>query len=173
MTMRSMCLSMMFVGVILAPCAVPVAIGADPSSPADGPSMQEPGGGHDEPGAQEEGGRLAPNCRAEIKQLCQGIEPGSGRIRKCIKENEGKLSAPCRQQIEAHRERAKARMQELKAACEGDVKRFCPNVEPGGGRIAGCLKDHSKELSSGCAQAIESRRHRGDRSSSGAAPPQQ
>jgi hypothetical protein len=134
------------------------ALFAQPSGDPDQP------GGHEEPGAggpRGQGG-LTPNCRAEIKQLCQGVEPGGGRIRKCMKENEGNLSPGCRQQIEEHRGRAKQRVQEMKAACEGDVKRFCPNMEPGSGLIGGCLKEHSKELSEGCARVMEKRRHRGE-----------
>jgi hypothetical protein len=101
------------------------------------------------------GGPIPQNCLVEIKQLCQGVQPGGGRMRKCIQDNEGKLSAACRQQVQERRERAKGRMQEVKAACEGDVKRFCPNLEAGGGRIRGCLKEHSQELSAACAQAIQ------------------
>jgi len=109
-------------------------------------------------GSTRGGGPLAQNCLVEIKQLCQGVQPGGGRMKKCIQDNEGKLSPACRQQIEERRERAKGRLQEVKAACEGDVKRFCPNLEPGGGRIRGCLKEHSQELSAGCARALEQRR---------------
>jgi hypothetical protein len=139
---------------------------ADPPSASEPPGTmsEQPSGGPDEPGARGPGGEggLAPNCRAEIKQLCQGVEPGGGRMRKCFKENEGKLSPACRQQIEEHRGRAKERTHALKAACEGDVKRFCPNLEPGGGRIGGCLKEHSNELSEGCARAMEQRHRKGE-----------
>jgi len=30
------------------------------------------------------------------------------------------------------------------------VKQFCPNVEPGGGRIKECLLDHYKDVSDEC-----------------------
>jgi hypothetical protein len=117
-------------------------------------------------GGAPTGGPIPQNCLVEIKQLCQGVKPGGGRMRKCIQDNEGKLSPTCRQQVQERRERAKGRMQEVKAACEGDVKRFCPNLQAGGGRIRGCLKEHSQELSAACAQAIEQGRqdagkHRG------------
>jgi cysteine rich repeat protein len=101
---------------------------------------------------------LDPNCKAELKQLCPGAEPGGGRIKKCIEANEGKLSAGCRQKLQEKRAHMKQRMQEMRAACEADVKRLCPNVEPGGGRVRDCLKSHQNELSPTCAQKMEHRK---------------
>ena len=51
-------------------------------------------------------------------------------------------------------------MQKFRQACEADVKRFCPNVKPGGGRIVQCLDEHAKEVSSTCAQMLEKREQR-------------
>ena len=39
--------------------------------------------------------------------------------------------------------------------CKADVARLCPGIEPGGGRIVGCLKAHKMEVSVGCAKAIK------------------
>ena len=39
--------------------------------------------------------------------------------------------------------------------CKSDVARLCPGVEPGGGRIVGCLKAHKMEVSVGCAKALQ------------------
>ncbi len=39
--------------------------------------------------------------------------------------------------------------------CKADVARLFPGVEPGGGRIVGCLKQHKMEVSVGCAKAIK------------------
>ena len=41
------------------------------------------------------------------------------------------------------------------ALCKDDVARLCPGVEPGGGRIVGCLKAHKMEMSVGCAKALQ------------------
>jgi hypothetical protein len=38
--------------------------------------------------------------------------------------------------------------------CKADVQRTCAGVEPGGGRIQACMKDHFTEYSDGCKQAI-------------------
>jgi hypothetical protein len=39
--------------------------------------------------------------------------------------------------------------------CKADVARLCPGVEPGGGRIIGCLKAHKEEVSIGCGKALQ------------------
>jgi Cysteine rich repeat len=41
------------------------------------------------------------------------------------------------------------------AYCKADVARLCPEVEPGGGRIIGCLNAHKMEVSVGCAKALQ------------------
>jgi Cysteine rich repeat len=43
---------------------------------------------------------------------------------------------------------------EVRAACEGDVKKLCPDVAPGGGRILQCLKEHKDAVSDDCKQAL-------------------
>src|ERR1700733_1299269 len=43
----------------------------------------------------------------------------------------------------------------LRAGCADDVQKFCANVEPGGGRILQCLKDHKDSLSDKCKQAAQ------------------
>ena len=39
-------------------------------------------------------------------------------------------------------------------ACRADVEKLCKGVQPGGGRIAMCMKQHESELSPGCREAI-------------------
>ena len=41
----------------------------------------------------------------------------------------------------------------IRAACADDAHRLCAGVQPGGGRIVACLKDHTDSLSDRCKQA--------------------
>lgn len=50
---------------------------------------------------------------------------------------------------------AQAQQNDLAKYCQADIKRLCPTVQPGGGRVMQCLKAHSKEMSVGCAQALQ------------------
>ena len=51
-------------------------------------------------------------------------------------------------------------MQKFRQACDADVKQFCPNGKPGGGRILQCLDEHSKEVSGNCQSMLEKRGQR-------------
>jgi Cysteine rich repeat len=46
-------------------------------------------------------------------------------------------------------------MADLKTYCMSDIERLCNGIEPGGGRILKCLKAHKKEMTVGCAQALQ------------------
>jgi hypothetical protein len=39
-------------------------------------------------------------------------------------------------------------------ACASDIKTLCAGVRPGQGRIAGCVKDHMKDLSEPCQNVL-------------------
>ena len=41
-----------------------------------------------------------------------------------------------------------------RAACAADIQTLCARVQPGGGRILACLKQHQAQVSDGCKQAI-------------------
>jgi hypothetical protein len=57
-----------------------------------------------------------------------------------------------------------ARTGEAAKACESDVKTLCPDVQPGQGRIAQCLRKHRDKVSEGCkAQMKEMRAHAKER----------
>jgi hypothetical protein len=127
-----------------------LVVAADEPAPSESPTVASGRSGTPADGP----GGLEPNCRAEIKQLCGGIEPGGGQIRKCLKDNESKFSAGCREQIKAKKSRMKERRHEMRATCEADVKRLCPNVQPGDGRIMMCLREYKSELSEGCASTL-------------------
>ncbi len=43
---------------------------------------------------------------------------------------------------------------EVRAACAQDVQKLCANVQPGGGRIIACLRQHQDQVSDACKQAV-------------------
>jgi len=82
---------------LLALVAAPIAAPAQnaPPEPEQGapaaPGQMAPGGG---PGS----GAMAA-CRADVAQLCSGLQPGGGRIRTCIREHFSQLSPGCKQAL--------------------------------------------------------------------------
>jgi hypothetical protein len=42
----------------------------------------------------------------------------------------------------------------LRQACAADVQKLCSGVEPGGGRILRCMRQHQSELSPDCQSAM-------------------
>jgi len=61
---------------------------------------------------------------------------------------------------EEHDGRMKGGKHKMREACEADIKQFCSNVKPGGGRIVQCLEQHQKEVSQGCNQFLEKKESR-------------
>jgi len=47
-----------------------------------------------------------------------------------------------------------------RAACQADVAKLCPGIQPGGGRIIGCLKQNEAQVSTSCKEAIAKGRAR-------------
>jgi hypothetical protein len=41
------------------------------------------------------------------------------------------------------------------AACEADAEKLCKGVQPGGGRLLGCLRSHTSDLSPGCKETLK------------------
>ena len=90
-------------------------------------------------------------CAEEIAKFCKDVRPGGGLILNCLNEHEKELSVSCREKLEE----SKKKLMEAQQACAGDMKKFCKDVQPGGGRILKCLGEHTKELSSACRQITE------------------
>ena len=42
----------------------------------------------------------------------------------------------------------------LRSVCRADYQRFCRDVQPGGGRIKACMKEHLPQLSEDCRNAL-------------------
>jgi len=89
-------------------------------------------------------------CAGDIEKFCQGVQQGEGRIAKCLALHKEELSPGCKARLG----KAAKRLRGVQKACEDDIMAFCANVEPGGGRIAQCLKANESQLSSTCKATI-------------------
>lgn len=107
-------------------------------------------------------GNAAPRplpCSDEIARYCKNLGLGGGRIQNCLKEHDAQLSPACRSGLES----ALARHREIQAACGADVERLCKEVRPGKGRVANCLREHHRQVSSACKETLAAARKAGNR----------
>ncbi len=93
-------------------------------------------------------------CRADVEKLCKGVEPGEGRLAHCMKEHESEISPGCKEHMAKMHEAMQKRMQAFNEACKGDVEKYCKDVKPGEGRMAGCLRKNEASLSAGCKEQM-------------------
>jgi hypothetical protein len=93
-------------------------------------------------------------CAPDLRQFCPDVKPESARVSSCLRENQARLSSACRGKLDADASRAKKLIEEFVMACRRDVEQLCGGVEPGGGRVLGCLAQHGLELSSPCEAQV-------------------
>jgi hypothetical protein len=101
-------------------------------------------------------GHLAGACRDDAKKLCGDVKPG-GDIHDCLKQHEADLSQVCKDNIAEDKKKRQEKMDELKAACQQDLKQYCANVTPGQGREIACLRAYSDKLSAACKEKMPKR----------------
>lgn len=44
----------------------------------------------------------------------------------------------------------------VRQACMADIQKLCSGVQPGGGRIMQCMREHQDQVSDGCKTAMSS-----------------
>ena len=87
-------------------------------------------------------------CKEDFAKFCHGVRPGGGRILRCMKLHLGELNPDCR--VYLGQEAGKAVAAKAKEACQADMDKFCPGVQPGEGRLLQCLDAHKQQLSRSC-----------------------
>ena len=92
----------------------------------------------------------APSCKADLAKFCPQAKPGGGQVAACLKTNAAQLSPSCKERVAQTKEALK----EVQAACAEDIHFLCDGIQPGGGRIAACLKQSASEVSPGCKARI-------------------
>lgn len=92
-------------------------------------------------------------CEAEVEQLCPEASDGEGR-RQCLEKRAQHLTGVCQHQIRERLIKWKEERSQLKLACQADIKRFCPDLNPGVGQTLQCLQQHAQEVSDGCYERL-------------------
>jgi hypothetical protein len=123
-------------------CATSTADAQDPQTPRDSPPV--------EPLTRE----AVDPCGDDIARFCADVQAGSGRIAACLRDHEASLAAACRDKLSADVTAARRVVQEFGKACRMDVAQHCPAIEPGGGRVFGCLNQHLLDLSNECQTVV-------------------
>ena len=97
-------------------------------------------------------------CDKDAEKFCKGLELGSEKGFMCMLAYEDMLSKQCKQGIA---EAALSVRQGIEAinysikACEDDADKFCLKVQPGEGRLVGCLKKNKAKVSKACVSALK------------------
>ncbi len=89
-------------------------------------------------------------CAADVRRFCPDAEPASAVLTGCLREHETRISASCREKLDSDAIRARKFIEEFGRSCRPDVEQFCGGIEPGQGRVLGCLAQHQVELSPAC-----------------------
>ena len=82
-------------------------------------------------------------CKADLGQICPGVQPGEGRILACLEGKTDQLSPTCKDDVSK-------KLVAFYKACKADADKLCANVERGEGRVIQCLKDNEASLSKSC-----------------------
>jgi hypothetical protein len=90
-------------------------------------------------------------CADEIEKFCKEVKPGGGRIMECLKAHEAELCTSCKGKLIE----LQGFIKDCEHACSGDIAQFCKEIQPGGGRIVKCLREHDKQLSPTCSAKLE------------------
>ena len=92
-------------------------------------------------------------CESEIEELCPDSPDGAARTH-CLEQKARKLSPLCQSQVRERFVKWKEDRGRMMAACDEDVKKFCPDVVPGGGQILQCLQSNAPDVSDRCYETL-------------------
>eukprot|EP00873_Tetraselmis_striata_P041198 jgi/Tetstr1/461462/TSEL_006570.t1 len=112
--------------------------------------------------------KLATACAADLKKYCAHVGWGAGAAKSCLEgvakrlDKSKTLEPTCKSALYR---RALEDSEDIRydyrasQACQADRTKFCPDVQPGKGRVIECLENHikDKEFSAQCAKMLEKR----------------
>ncbi len=91
-------------------------------------------------------------CEAEVQSYCPDSLSEDAR-RRCVIQRMKQLDTTCQQVVQQRLVRWKE-AEGYKRVCVEDMKRVCPTVQSGDGRILQCLQEHEQDLSEACYQSL-------------------
>ncbi len=97
-------------------------------------------------------------CKSELAEFCSKVTPGNQRVLACLYAHEDKLSGRCEYALydaAAQLQRALGAISYVVNECKTDLDKHCSTIEPGGGRLAACIKRNEAGLTPRCSQAIK------------------
>lgn len=50
--------------------------------------------------------------------------------------------------------------QQVRSACQADIRKLCAGIRPGGGRIQNCFREKQDQVSTGCKAALAAMRQK-------------
>lgn len=98
------------------------------------------------------------SCQDDLDKYCKAVTPGEGRLALCLAAHEDHISERCQYALyqgSVALEQAIAAISYVARSCSGDAAKFCPETQPGDGRLLECLESKSDKVSSGCKKAVE------------------
>ncbi len=101
---------------------------------------------------------VAKGCDKEIKSFCKDVTVGEGRVLACLYAYEDKLSGQCEYALydaAARLQRAITALAYVANECESDLKAYCSDIKPGGGRLLDCIERNDAKLGNRCKQAMK------------------
>jgi Cysteine rich repeat len=90
----------------------------------------------------EQANPVAKACVADIKAKCAGQDS----VKDCLITHFGELYANCKAAL--------LKVVAMAKACRTDIKKQCPDVKLGGGRVQACMESHLADVSEPCKEAM-------------------
>jgi hypothetical protein len=97
-------------------------------------------------------------CKTDADKLCPGLSHNSRKVFMCLAAYEDNLSDSCKLGIAEAAMTLEKGMMAIDysiRACQTDADAYCLDVEPGEGRIVGCLKKNESLLAKQCVTALK------------------
>src|ERR1041385_357218 len=84
------------------------------------------------PGLRSRAAAFTPGaCREDAQKFCGEVAPDGKK--DCMQQHEGEFSQACKDNLAEGKQKMQQKMQEIREACQQDLKHYCANVTPGEG----------------------------------------